>query len=357
MKNVWRLILVLLILVFWGQEAYADAKKIALVIGNANYKTGKLSNPVNDAKDFAGVLEKCGFSVILETDINRKEFRKSIFEFSKNLKKSDVGLFYYAGHGLQVDGVNYLVPIGADLKARFDVDDQCLKVAYILDAMEEYGDRMNIIILDACRDNPFRSCRGLGRGLAMMEAPSGSILAYATGPGSVASDGNTRNGLYTEKLLRHMLTPGLRLLDLFMTVRNEVKISSSNKQIPWETHSLTRPFFFLPQKNAGNKRTEKNINPIKAVDYAELIRQRKEVKKSWETKWKEMESRFFKTEEYECAELLSPEEKANAWGVFLRLYSEDNPYSMADDSFRHTAEIRQSFWNSKSGASKPISKK
>ena len=221
----------------------------ALLIGNTNYLQSPLRNPVNDARDMADALVKCGFSVAAKFDATRQEMRNAIREFGDRIMRGGVGLFFYAGHGLQVDGENYLVPLGADVKKKADVQDQCLAANYILRIMEEAQNGLNIIILDACRKNQFSRFRGSDSGLAPMDGPSGSLLAYATAPGSVALDGTGRNGLYTSKLLKYLPTPGQRLEDLFIRVRNDVKHESRGLQVPWETQSLTGVFYFVPSKN------------------------------------------------------------------------------------------------------------
>ena len=235
--------LVLLALVPTGATA---EERNALVIGNGGYSRGipALINPVNDAQSMTRALTGLGFHVISRIDANRSDMRAAVREFESRLRRGGIGLFFYAGHGLQIDGDNYLVPIDADVKRKYDVNDQCLKVSYILGAMEEARNRLNIIILDACRNNPFRSFRGGNSGLARMDAPTGSLLAYATAPGSVAQDGIGQNGLYTSKLLRHMNEPELEILDMFRKVRVDVMAESDGQQVPWESTSLTGEFFF-----------------------------------------------------------------------------------------------------------------
>ena len=223
----------------------ATEKRIALVFGNGEYKSAPLRNPVNDARDMADALEKLGFSVSLKTDTDQRNMKQAIRAFGKQLRKGGVGLFYFAGHGIQVKGTNYLIPIGAQIESEADVEYEAVDAGRVLAQMEEAENSLNIIILDACRDNPFaRSFRSSGRGLAKMDAPTGSILAYATAPGSIASDGSGRNGLYTAALLKHMKTPGLEIGRLFRQVRIDVLSSSGKKQVPWEASSLTGDFYF-----------------------------------------------------------------------------------------------------------------
>jgi len=228
----------------------AEGRRVALVIGNSDYPNRPLANPAHDAEDMAEVLKRCGFEVTTVANAGRRDLRQAVINFSDKLKKGGIGLFFYAGHGIQMDGQNYLVPVDADVKRKFDVEDQCLRAEYVLAAMEDAGNGLNLVVLDACRDNPFRSLtRSVSSGLATMKAPTGSLIAYSTAPGEVAADGEGRNGLYTQMFLKHILTPGLGINDMLMRVRQDVKNQASrigNKQIPWETSSLTGQFYFIP---------------------------------------------------------------------------------------------------------------
>ncbi len=230
-------------------QAYRE-KRLALVIGNANYVHGNvLSNPLNDARAFSAALEDLGFKVLTYLDANQKTLKMAIDEFGELLKDYNVGLFYYAGHGIQVKGDNYLIPVDADLKIEQDVDYDCIDVGRLLGKMEAAETSTNIIILDACRDNPFeRSWSGRsqsrGGGLAFMSAPSGSLIAYATSPGKTASDGSGKNGLYTEALLQFINIPGLPIEEFFKNVRTMVEQRSNGAQTPWESTSLKGNFYF-----------------------------------------------------------------------------------------------------------------
>ena len=251
-NKIFVILLTLLLPVLFSNVAGAEERN-ALVIGNGAYTQGitVLPNPVNDAQSMTRELTALGFHVTSRINASRSEMRAAVREFESRIRHGGVGLFFYAGHGLQIDGENYLVPIDADVKQKYDVSDQCLKVSYILGAMEEAGNRLNIIILDACRNNPFRSFRGGGGGLAHMDAPTGSLLAYATAPGSVAQDGAGTNGLYTSKLLLHMKDPTLEILDMFRQVRRDVMAESAGRQVPWESTSLTGEFYFKEGETAA----------------------------------------------------------------------------------------------------------
>ncbi len=236
--------LLLLFLTLFSNHASAQIR-VALVIGNANYKSSPLANPANDATDMTVALRKRGFEVASYTNLDRKGMRQAIRDFGEKLKRSDVGLFYYAGHGIQIKGKNYLVPLSADVSSADEVQDESIDANSILRKMESAGNDVNIVILDACRNNPFaRSFRSMGQGLARMEGPVGSFIAYATSPGSVAADGSGRNGVFTQFLLQALNQPVLSIEQTFKSVRNNVKNATNGKQIPWESSSLLGEFFF-----------------------------------------------------------------------------------------------------------------
>ncbi len=223
-------------------------KKLALVIGNGNYisKGDYLANPLNDAAAMTTALQELGFTVLTHKNLSQRNLKKAINNFGEQLKNYDAGLFFYAGHGMQVKGINYLVPVDVELKNETDVELDCVRADRVLLKMEAAKTDINIVVLDACRDNPFeRSWRsGKGKGLAFMDAPVGSLIAYATQHGRTASDGNGRNGLYTSAILEHIHTPNLSVLEIFMRVRTTVKKRSNNEQIPTETNTTTKNFYF-----------------------------------------------------------------------------------------------------------------
>ena len=233
-------------------DAVSAQKRLALVIGNADYQNiSRLANSANDAVLMSQTLRDLGFEVMSFTNLDRKTMTDKIYDFGDKLKAENaVGLFYYAGHGLQVNGVNYLVPVSAKVQREQEIDDECVSIDKVLGQMEYAGNDLNIIILDACRNNPFssvsRAVAGDG-GLAQMNAPKGTFVAYATSPGKTASDGTGQNGLYTEQLAKTLKTPGLKIEDVFKSVRNEVyKISKEMgaEQIPWENSSIFGDFYF-----------------------------------------------------------------------------------------------------------------
>lgn len=223
-------------------------KRKALIIGCSNYiNSNPLVNPMNDANGMEAALRRLGFDVLKNIDPTQKELKIVIDEFGEDLKDTDVGLFYFAGHGVQLKGLNYLIPTDANLTFEKKVEYDCVEVGRILAHMENARTRVNIIILDACRNNPFERNWGRGislRGLASMSAPKGSLLAYSTEPGNTASDGVSSNGLYTEALLNNIESKATPVLTMFQKVRLEVMQKSNEEQIPWESTSLTEDFYF-----------------------------------------------------------------------------------------------------------------
>lgn len=208
-SNARRLPVALLLVAFLALPAAAE-RRTALVIGNGAYGHSPLANPANDARDMAAALREVGFEVIHRENATLRRMQEALDVFWSRLKQGGVGLFYFAGHGLQVQGRNYLVPVGARIEVEQDVRFEALDVGRILGRMDAADNRLNLVLLDACRDNPFaRSFRSARRGLAQVDAPTGTFIAYATAPGSVAADGDARNGVFTEKLLRNMHKDGL----------------------------------------------------------------------------------------------------------------------------------------------------
>jgi hypothetical protein len=227
-----------------GVASASAEKRVALVIGNAAYPgVAALKNPANDARDIAVKLKKLGFDVTVRTDMRYREMLRSLTEFGDKVQTGTEALFFYAGHGMQVRGKNYLIPVDAEIRSENSVSSEAVDVDQLLDKLSAV--RLSIVILDACRNNPFeRRFRGNGQGLASINAPTGTLIAYATAPGKVASDGDGRNGLYTHELLAAMDVPGIRVEDVFKRVRTNVLRKSGESQTPWESSSLTGDFFF-----------------------------------------------------------------------------------------------------------------
>lgn len=229
-------------------KAPANQKRLALLIGNANYEGGgALRNPVNDVRAMEKVLKKVGFDVMKYEDLDQRGMKKAIDNYGKQLQNYDVGMFFYAGHGLQVNGINYLVPISGNIENEQDAEYECIETGRVLAKMEGAQTKVNIIMLDACRNNPFerswtRSAKG--KGLASINAPVGSFIGYATAPGTTASDGSGENGLYTENVLKFIEKPGITIEEVFRKVRSNVIKTSNKEQIPWDSSSLTGEFYF-----------------------------------------------------------------------------------------------------------------
>ena len=220
------------------------SKRVALVIGNSTYTNSPLKNPVNDAKDIATKLRKLGFVVIERNNLTTREIGGTLQEFRSKLEPGAVALFFYAGHGLQIKGDNYLPAVDANINSEYDVPNQSLAMRQIMDVLDESKSRLNLVFLDACRNNPYaRSFRSSDRGLARVTAPSGTLISYATKPGSVAADGTGRNGLYTSKLLAQ-IDSNQQIEQTLKRVVTEVKAASNGKQEPWMEGSIEGDFCF-----------------------------------------------------------------------------------------------------------------
>lgn len=233
-------------------------KRVALVIGNSSYRSSPLKNPANDAKAMAASLRRLGFDVEEKTNLSYLEMSKSIESFGKKMRSGGVGLFYFAGHGMQVNGANYLIPVDAQIDDENEVRFKAVDAGLILAKMEQAKSDVSIVVLDACRNNPFaRSFRSSNRGLASMDAPSGSLIAYATGPGKTAADGSGSNGIYTEELIRTIETPGLSVEEAFKQTRKAVIGRTAGTQVPWESSSLVGNLHFkLPSQMTDLKTSE-----------------------------------------------------------------------------------------------------
>lgn len=226
-------------------EKATSGKRFALVIGNAAYtQTAKLNNTVNDAKSIEATLKEMNFEVQLLLNATYEQMKTAVYEFGDRIEGADVSLFFYAGHGLEVDGTNYLVPVDATINSALDVKLKTIPLTGVTRTMEYSNDEgLNMIILDACRNNPFPTGkRSAGAGLARVQAPSGTLIAYATDPGSTASDGDGVNGLYTGELVKQ-LKISQRIEDIFMKTRNEVERLSNGAQRPWEEARLKGVFY------------------------------------------------------------------------------------------------------------------
>ena len=238
-------------------SALAQDGRVALVIGNSKYKhTPPLANPKNDAADVSAELKKLGFEVIERVDLDKGAMDRAVRDFAEKLSGAKVGLFFYAGHGLQVGGQNYLVPIDAKLSSASAIDFEMVRLDLIHRTMEREAST-NILMMDACRDNPLarnlaralgtRSAQ-IGRGLAVVESGEGTLISFSTQPGNVALDGSGRNSPYAGALVKHLATQGEDLPTILINVRNEVMKATGRRQVPWEHSAMTARFFFTPPK-------------------------------------------------------------------------------------------------------------
>ncbi len=254
-RAVWLVLAVMLCTSFAGADDNRSLKRNkasglrrhALVIGNSAYAVGPLKNPAHDARDMAEALRAAGFSVNYLVNSTQRDMEEAIQQLGTDLRSGGVGLFYFAGHGVQVRNVNYLIPVDARIRTEADVRYEAVDANRVLSPMEEAGNAMNLVFLDACRNNPYaRSFRSASQGLAQMESPSGSLVAFATGPGKVAADGPGRNGVYTKHLIRAIRTEGVEIGPLLRRVRRDVRQETGGRQIPFELSSLIGEFYFHP---------------------------------------------------------------------------------------------------------------
>lgn len=264
--------LLMLLIILYGGNCYA-ATKIALVIGNGAYRDSPLKNPVNDADLIEKTLIALDFEVVKHLDASQKNIKRAIRDFGDKLEQAgndSIGLFYYSGHGIQTNGTNYLIPINAQIRRESDVGIEAVPASSVLDVLDYARNRLNFVILDACRNNPFaRSFRSADRGLARMSAPQGTLVAYATAPGEVARDGDGKNSPYTSALTKMMTKPNLAVEQMFKIVRREVMATTQNNQIPWESSSLTADFYFSVQNGSDSIR----LLPEASIPQSEIDRE------------------------------------------------------------------------------------
>jgi len=256
----------------------AAEKRVALVVGNSAYvEAPALPNPINDASDMAAALQKVGFEVILGLDLGKVAFDGKVRDYARALEKADVAVFFYAGHGLQVGGRNYLVPVDARLKSERDLDFDAVSLDFVLKQVElDREGKTSIVFLDACRDNPLsrnlarsmgtRSA-SVGQGLAQVQTGVGTFIAYSTQPGNVAVDGAGRNSPFTAALSKGVGVPDRNLTSVMIDVRKEVLAATGGKQVPWDHSALTGDFYFqlasaggaLPKVFPGRSETEESM--------------------------------------------------------------------------------------------------
>ncbi len=258
--------------------AMASQPRIALVIGNSNYENAPLANPARDAALMADTLREVGFEVLEYTDLDRRDLTKAFINLGDRLEENGgnaTTLVYYAGHGAQVNGENYLIPIGAQIEEEIDVEIEGVRASTLLGILRKAKSSLNIVILDACRNNPFESAsRSAQTGLAKMDAPTGTLLAYSTAPGKVAEDGDGTNSTYTRALARAIKTPGAKVEEVFKTVRVNVVDRTQGRQVPWESSSLTGDFVFqekLPEPEPVVTASIQQTNQVVEIEYWKSI--------------------------------------------------------------------------------------
>jgi hypothetical protein len=319
-----------------------SGRRIALVIGNSTYSSGPLKNPVNDATDMAATLKKLGFTVTLRRNVRMQEMEEAIDEFGNRLKRGGVGLFYYAGHGVQVNGTNYLLPVGAKINKESDVRFQAVDAGRVLAEMENANNGLNIVILDACRDNPFgKTFRSASRGLAIVSsAPVGTFISYSTGAGQVARDGEFRNSPYTSALLQYMQEPGVPITDVFINVRQ--KLRKETGQVPWELSSLEGKFYFVPGSGkmaidkSEIKEMERPSAPVQTPEPSSFddLKRKMEERREKESQW---------VKDFEDAKKMEEEssgmtEKIQVWRQFIATLSDE--HTAKGDEIRKYASNR-----------------
>jgi len=225
-----------------------NGSKAALVIGNSRYNFSPLRNPENDAQDMSRVLRLAGFDVMTVLNASREQIDQAVSQFSQKLGRG-IALFYYAGHAVQVDGHNYIVPVGEDIDSQAKVKYRGVDIDQVLAEMGAAQSELNIVILDACRNNPLpKVSRSASRGLARVKSPSSTLIAFATSPGKTAADGEGRNGLYTKYLLYYMKIPALPIESVLKGVSRSVKKATNNEQQPWVETSFDGEFSFFAKK-------------------------------------------------------------------------------------------------------------
>ena len=295
-----------------ASQAFAE-NRMALVIGNSNYATvTALPNPANDARAMAKFLSSAGFQVLQAPDLSQTEMRRTIGDFASMVadKGPDtVALVFYAGHGLQVDGENYLVPVDAKIAREADVPLQAMRLADLMNALASVPSKTRIVILDACRNNPFSEInKTTGRGLAIVDAPTGSLVSYSTAPGTEAQDGDGLNSPYTSALLKIGQRPDLPIEQMLKLVRLAVNDATNRQQIPWESSSLTTDFAFFPgsaQTPAANTSASAAAPPPARTELRSV--------ETWQKELKPLNPR-------EAYEVVIREDKVEAYQAYLALY-------------------------------------
>jgi formylglycine-generating enzyme required for sulfatase activity len=312
----------------WPQSAHAA--RVAMVIGNAAYTDGPLKNPVNDARAVDAKLRTLGFSVQRIENLKRSQIGRTVTAFASSIQPGDEVVVFYAGHGLQVKGVNYLPAVDADIQSEEDVALNSLNLNSLLDRLDEAKAGVKLLFLDACRNNPYaRSFRSGARGLARVsDAPSGTLMHFATRPGSVAADGSGSNGLYTTELLKQIDQPGLPVEQVLKRVAAAVERSSQGQQEPWVEGSLKGDFYFKPGAAAPNGASGLDVTDLESAD-----QQNRATQAQWNQWQQAMQVAFDRVDK-----LGSDALQAKGWERFISSYEgQNNPYSTDDDALLQRA--------------------
>jgi hypothetical protein len=257
MKKELLIVVFLTIAQLWNQGISSASDRIALVIGNQNYKNDALTNPINDANALSEALRQVGFDVIKKTNLNKSDMLESFRDFGDKIiqNKATVALFYYSGHATQIDGINYLMPVSFDfdrIKYEAEAKEGSVNAEIPLEIIEEVGGKFKIMILDACRDNRFKKSRSAGgNGLAAMKS-RGSLIAFSTSPGKTANDLGVGNSIYTKSLIKNLKKIGEPISSIFEDVAADVAEESKETQEPWYLSSLRGRFYFIPPNNTPN---------------------------------------------------------------------------------------------------------
>ena len=322
------------------------APRHALVIGNSSYGFGPLKNPANDAKAISDALRSSGFQVNMGLDLSRQQMLDAIRTYGDSLTRAKaIGIFYFAGHGVQLAWRNYLLPIDAEIRRLEDIEAKCVDVNAVIDGIAKAANPMNVVILDACRENPFAGVKLEQRGLSQLDAPPATLLAYATAPGNLASDGDGANGLYTEQLLKEIRVPEAKIEDVFKRVRLTVRRRSNGAQIPWESTSLEEDFWFIPPKEM-QKLADAERDRIRKAEEAERLRQERIAKAQ-----REEAERLKREAEQERARLEAAERRYRE--QLARMYNEEQVRMRKQEESDRAYEEELKFWERVSVASAP----
>jgi len=246
--------------------SHAHSQNIALVIGNSAYQnTSPLANPRNDAELIGASLKRLRFNVTVVTDATQKQMKRAVRNYFKALRRSGpgtTGLVFYAGHGVQVGGSNYLIPVDARIADESDIDIEAFSAASLLSGMRSIGNRLNIVLFDACRNNPYRSMfRSQTRGLARMDAPEGSFIAFSTSPGDVAADGDGSNSPFAKALAAQLSNPGLTIEEVIKRAGRQVKAATRGRQLPWYSSSVYTDFYITGRRRSKPRRPSQTPKP------------------------------------------------------------------------------------------------